>query len=293
MKTLLSPLSICCFLFSFSLSVVVGQETARDNDMLDSPDSNDGSLSWFAPLPPLLVDEGRPFIGSEDFMDLFTQDALWAKAAEYVHVFEFYGEWVENVPWTVHATDAELEQAVADLNGRGIAIAVEMSPLTRPDSCGTGVESWGGLPGGLNVANRIKKAGGTISFIAMDAPFFYASILDGPNSCQMAAETVAQEVADFIQAMQTIFPDIVVGDTEPLLAENVDASDYKNWIAIYREVTGANLPFFHLDVDFGRRDWPEASKELEVFAREQGIEFGIIYAGNREDPSDEYWLTSV
>ena len=32
---------------------------------------------------------------------------------------------------------------VRDLDRRGIAVAVEGSPLTRPDDCGTNLESWG------------------------------------------------------------------------------------------------------------------------------------------------------
>lgn len=38
-------------------------------------------------------------------MGLFEPDAPWAKAAEWIHVFKFYGEWVGTDPWNVYASD--------------------------------------------------------------------------------------------------------------------------------------------------------------------------------------------
>ncbi|HET7088577.1 MAG TPA: discoidin domain-containing protein [Anaerolineae bacterium] len=250
-------------------------------------------MIWFAPLPPLSVDEGRPFIGAEDFIDLFNPDAPWAQAANRIHVFKLYGEWVGTDPWNVHASDAELQQAVADLNRRGIALAMEAGPLEPTSTCGQGIEGFGGpLRSGIRDARRIKAAGGTLSFIALDEPFAFASIYDGPQACQWSPERVAREVGAYIQGMRTIFPDLIVGDTEPLWRD-VDVEDYKNWLRIFREVNGYDLAFFHLDVDFGRADWPEAAKELEDFARGWGIEFGIIYMGDGRALTDEAWLISA
>src|SRR5207249_3389867 len=75
-------------------------------------------LYWFAPLPPLPMTPGRPFIGSDDFMSLFTPDADWAEASGHLQVFKLYGEWV-----AYHATDQQLRRVVADLQRRGLALA--------------------------------------------------------------------------------------------------------------------------------------------------------------------------
>ncbi len=40
-----------------------------------------------------------------------------------------------------------------------------------------------------------------------------------------------------------------------------------------------------------RDDWPEAVIELEKFADDRGVEFGLYYLGDGADPSDETWLT--
>ena len=239
---------------------------------------------WFNPMP-------RNFGvgGSLDFMDLFEEDAPWPNAAKRVHVFELYGGWVSDFPWHNFATDAELRQVVADLNRRGIAIAFGASPLVPTETCGRGVEGFFGPEEGLRIARRIKEAGGIVRFVALDEPFAFGSLYSGPNACRWPAERVAQEVATYVAAIKSIFPDIIVGEDEPLW-KDVDTEEYKNWLNVYRAVTGSNLAFFHLDLDFSRPDWPEAARELESFARDRGIEFGIFYMGDADDVSDEEWL---
>jgi len=44
---------------------------------LPVPDLSVTPQYWFAPLPPMPTSEGRPFIGDEDFMQLFQQGAQW------------------------------------------------------------------------------------------------------------------------------------------------------------------------------------------------------------------------
>ena len=66
-----------------------------------------GDLTWFAPLPPMPTDVGRPFTGSDDFMDLFAPDAPWEAVASRLDVFKLYGEWV-----AYHATPEQLRSAV-------------------------------------------------------------------------------------------------------------------------------------------------------------------------------------
>jgi hypothetical protein len=131
-------------------------------------------LVWFAPLPIMPTHPGRPFIGSEDFMSLFEPDAPWQEAAGHIQVFKLYGEWVG-----AHATDAELRQAVTDIQRRGMALAVEAGPLDPPADCGQGVEGFAGKEEGRRIAARIQSAGGTLNDI--DEPYFLRTC-DGPNA---------------------------------------------------------------------------------------------------------------
>jgi hypothetical protein len=219
-------------------------------------------------------------------MLLFTEGASWEKAAGRVHVFELFGEWVA---W--HATDAQLRQVVADLKRRGIAIAFQAGPLS-PTTCGQGIEGFAGPEEGLRIARRIKQAGGTATYVIFDEPFFFAGLYDGPQACRWPAEKVAGEVAKYVDAIRTVFPQAVFGSSEPLLTTpHVAVDDLKTWIDAYEAATGSPLAFLHLDLDFVRDDWPQAAVELEEFARDRGVEFGIYYLGDWGDPSDEVWLT--
>jgi len=238
---------------------------------------------WFAPLPPMEIREGRPFIGSDDFMELFTADAPWSSAASRVQVFKLYGEWVSE-----DATDEELRTAIADLERRGIALAVEAGPLT-PFQCGQGIEGFAGIPEGLHIAQRIQEAGGTLQVVAFDEPFAFAHIYDGPNACHWTPEKIAGDLVTYMEKLRTIYPEVVFGDIEPLW-EDTDLDLYKTWIETYEAVTGAPLEFFILDVQFTRANWAQDAKELEDFARAHGVEFGMIYFGDWEDGSDEEWL---
>lgn len=239
-----------------------------------------GELAWFAPLPPLITGEGRPFTGSGDFMDLFVDGADWEAAAAHLEVFKLYGEWV-----AYGASDAELRAAVQGIRARGLALAVEAGPLDPPPDCGHGVEGFAGSEEGHRIARRIEDAGGTIDLIALDEPYYFASIYDGPGACHWPAEKVAAEVAEYIALMRSHFPDVVVGDTEPT-PHPVTAATYPDWLRTFRAVAGYDLAFLHLDIDWSRTDWPDLVESVVEFGRGFGVPVGMIYIGNGADPSD-------
>ncbi len=250
-------------------------------------DLSHSPLLWFGPLPPLQVTAGRSFTGSLDFMDLFKPDAPWQNAASHVQVFKLFGEWVSQ-----DATDVQLQQVFADLKRRGIAVDVDEGPLTPSSDCGSGVEGFAGISEGMRIARRVKAAGGTINLIDMDEPFVDASIYNGPNACHWSAEKVAQGVYEYVQAMKQQFPEAIIGTSEPFW-QGMKVEDLENYIEAYHKVSGSYFPFFHLDLDYGRADWPQVAKEMEAFCRARRIAFGMYYVGNRDDLSDEAWLAQA
>jgi hypothetical protein len=242
-------------------------------------------LTWFAPLPPLAVVPGRSYIGSEDFMDLFKPDAPWQEAASHVQVFKLYGEWVG------YASDSQLKQVVQDIQGRGIALAMEFGPLDAED-CGQGIEGFSGVSYAVTAAKRIKSAGGTLNLLAMDEPYYYAHVYDGANACYWDAKKIAGEINQFAQAMKAVFPDILIGDTEAL-AGSADAQAYKDWLKTFREVNGYDLAFLHMDVDWGRPTWAGEVSALIEYGDQVNVPIGIIYTGNGFDTTDEAWLSAA
>jgi hypothetical protein len=248
-------------------------------------DLNQVPLYWFAPLPPLPTGPGRPFTGAEDFLRLFDEEAPWGLAAERLQVFKLYGEWV-----AYQATDEELRLAVEGIRRRGLALAVEAGPIDPPGDCGQAVEGFAGIEEGRQIARRIQKAGGVIDLIAMDEPYYYGHFYDGPNACRWTDTRIAGEVGKFIQAMRLVFPNIIIGDTEPL-AGAAGAAEYQAWLVSFKAVNGYDLDFLHMDIDWSRPTWSGEVKELEAFGVERGIPVGIIYTGNFQDNSDESWLS--
>lgn len=250
----------------------------------EPPDLTADPLVWFAPLPPLPTGPGRPYTGSDDFMSLFTPDADWGPAGDRIDVFKLYGEWV-----AYQATAAELEAVVETLRRRHIALAVEAGPLDPTAACGQGIEGFAGREEGLRIANRIRAAGGRLDLIGMDEPWFYGHVYDGPRACRWPPERIAQGVVDFVAAIRTVHPDVIVGDTEAVTRE-MDPARLVSWLDAYHAVAGEPLPFVHLDIDFGSPGWPEMVASLRAAGERRGTAVGLIVFGDPSDPTDEAWF---
>jgi hypothetical protein len=219
------------------------------------------------------------FDGSNDYFDLFADDAEWPLAAKRVRVFKIYGSWVAN-----YATDEELRTVVQGLSRRGIALGLEIGAFLATPECGSGIE---GFDGSLETIDRIKRAGGTVAFVAFDEPLAFGHVYQGPNSCHWTMEEAAQRAAAFAAALRGALPGVVIGDIEPLWTE-ISAEDIGTWLQAFARAAGQTFGFLHLDVDWGRPEWPGVALDAERAARERGVPLGIIYNGGDAD-SDERW----
>jgi hypothetical protein len=235
---------------------------------LAPPDLSARPLTWFAPLPPM---PGRT--GSADFMDQFVATAPWAAAASHVDVYKLYGEWV-----AYHATDAQLQAAVRGIAERGLAVAVEVGPLDHPADCGEGVESFAGVDEGRLIAERIRAAGGRIDVLALDEPYFFAHVYSGAGACHWDVARIATAVVTYRTAMRGLFPDLVVGDTEPTPAPVV-TDGVAAWLDAYRAAGGEPFAFLHLDIDWSRAGWPALAQAIAAAARARDVPIGMIYNG--------------
>lgn len=248
------------------------------------PSLNQRPLIWFGPLDPSPPDASRPFSGQPDFFNLFKEDAHWTMAAQRVHVFRLYGGWVA---WS--ASDAELQQVVGELNRRGIAISFEAGALTPTEACTGEIEGFAGRQEGIRIAQRIMAVGGIVRFVEVDHAFDAGTYAD-PSMCRRTPEEIARDVADYVETIRSIFPDVVVGDT---ITAQLDVNQIALWVDTYRAVAGEDLGFLHLDVPTGVPRWPQKVKEIEDYLRSQGIEFGIFYIGDWDAFNDEDWLSQA
>jgi hypothetical protein len=220
---------------------------------------------------------------------LFAPSASWSNAASHVQVFKIANsEFLGNLPGVL--TDGQWRQVFADLNRRGIDLAIDWGPLT-PEGCGVGIEGFEGAAA-LDMANKIKTLGGNLKYIAMDEPFSGAALATGPTACHWTARQTAANALRAIAQVRTVFPDVIVGDIEVIPANEAPTDwvrRYADWLDAWQEVSGAPLPFFHFDVNWSvlwRPDVEAMRHELES----RRIPFGMIYNGYWEDITDTDWV---
>lgn len=230
---------------------------------------------------------------SSDYLDLFKPDAPWQKVSQRTKVFMTNGGLI------LRESDAVLQTVFADLKRRHIALAVEMGLLSGKDSsgkqeCGVGVEGFGAPDTAKVIAERIRKNGGELRYVAMDEPLFFGHHFGGKNACQWSMNDVARDIAPRAAALREIFPAVEIGDVEPVgAAENVPpdwVEEIAQWTQVYQQVVGQKLSFFHADVVW-TSPWQQQLAAIKRVAHERGLKFGVIYdgGGTGKQESDELW----
>jgi hypothetical protein len=241
---------------------------------------------WFCPMDPLL----RPEVGyggSPHYMDLFRPDAPWTRATSRVAVFKIYPQWIAG------ATDADLRRQFADLQRRGIALALEAGVLTRVGDLGLGVEGFGG-DGLLPMVQRIQRDGGTLRYVAMDEPLFFGTVSTRSHAPRWTPQQAVDNAAVNIRAVRAEFPGVQFGDIEPVGASPLP-DELRNYRDGWRAFAAAGLPlaFFDADLAWQKPDVMTHLTAVRQAAREQGLPFGLIVNGNPHDPTDAAWLESA
>ena len=240
---------------------------------------------WFNGIAPIYARPADPSTGA-DFQDLFRLDAPWAEAASKVRVFKVSADLLSRGP------DDLLAALIADLKRRRIALALEGLMLTAnltPGGCGRGIEGYTGPDHMVRIAERIKRLGGRLDYVAMDEPLWYGHHFAGPNACRLSMPALAAEIAQKIAAMRRVFPDLRVGDIEPVGSPRVAGwvDTLMRWAREYEVATGEKMAFLHADVQW-HGPWKSDLKDLAQRLRGAGISFGIIYNGDVSDPPDQW-----
>jgi hypothetical protein len=257
---------------------------------------------WLGPqasVPP------SPLSRAVDMLEMFTPEAPWQQAAANVKVFKLYASFLGGAP------QDQVDKIVADLNRRHIALGLEAGVMnigpksTNPPCGGLGLVEGYGIPAvARNISQKIKKAGGVISYLAMDEPLWYGHYYKGrPGAqpgCQSSIDEIVKLMAPTLGVYREEFPDIVVGEVEPTdVAEQSNwQADLSAWATQFRQSTGKPLAFLQFDVLWNR---PNEDKIVVGFFRyaeameRQALlgKIGIIYNGSPQDKSDEAWVRSA
>jgi hypothetical protein len=255
---------------------------------------------WIAPqasVPP------SPLNRAVDFLDMFKSDAPWRDAARVISVFKLYGSYLE------HAPQDQVNLIVNNLNSRRISIAVEAgvmnTPTAKPECGGPGVEGYSTIARAKLISGKIKKAGGSIAYVAMDEPLWFGRYYKGlpgkQPGCRLSVEKVIDLVMPVLRVYRDEFPTVKIGDIEPsgVAYQPEWQSETRRWLQGLRERLGSRISFMQLDVPFSAGSQQVAAglrfyDHLEVLRAESLVnDVGIIYNGLPNDRTNKEWIDSA
>lgn len=264
------------FLVLLAAILVVGASSA-------APTATPKPLVWFSPWPS--GDEDN--VGSVDYMDLFARNAPWSQAASRVHIFK-----LPATTFFSRLTPARLKRIVSDLKRRHIALGVEVAALPStltPRSCGAAVEGFNAVQDpAFILASKIINVGGTLAYAAIDNPYYFGHVYDGPDACHWSPWKIAKELGRYVKRLRGFFPKLVIGNIEGL-GNGISSDELVRWMDTYKRATRTRLGFLHIDLDYGTQRWAQEVHKVQDAAHARGIPFGLIYIGEPGVGTDEDW----
>jgi hypothetical protein len=260
-------------------------------------------LSAGAPVPQIwlsLGGQGQPPESNKSWYVLFYQpDAPWPEFMNHVQVVGMLTQVLEKI------SDANLAKIVARLREKHIALGVEMLAqaytlpgVDAPPGCGGGVEGYAAPAETAAIAAKLKRAGATLQYIAMDEPLWFGHYYNEKNACHSSIDNVVARVAANMREYQKVFPDVIIGDGEPfpsITAQPHWQNDYRQWLQTFKAVIGKPLSFTAVDINWGHKEWPESVRAFANFARDVHMPIGMIYnaAPPNKTMTNEEWLNDA
>jgi hypothetical protein len=219
-------------------------------------------------------------------------------AATYMEIFAPNASWHADVLKTstqffMRAKDNEIVQMTDMLRARHIALAMEGLMMVGTKRCGTGFEGYEGPQAIPGVAERVRRLGGTIEYVAMDEPLTFGHFSTRVGACQDSVDSIASQLVDNVHALKSAFPNIKIGDIEPLDDRTADRLDTMLAFAdAFKKATGEPLAFYHADVNWGSH-WRPQLAEWKRRMHAAGMRLGVIFNGDNNAPSDKQWTDSA
>jgi len=176
-------------------------------------------------------------------------------------------------------------------------LGIDFGALIPNGTCGNngtfGIEGFSGPPLAYSFSLQIQSLGGTIDYIAFDEPLHFGHTYTGPLECLMSIDEVAIMTAQTVMTFESVFPNIVCGDIEPVWYIDPNwASDMIQWIQTYPLYTGKPLAFLHVDTDF--RVLNITIPPLISIVNNASVHFGAIFNGlNWPSNTSGSWISQA
>ena len=235
---------------------------------------------WVALAPGHQRPNGT-FAGAADFADLFSPGAPWSTVAGRVGVFKIYPELVRD------GSDAELRRLLDGLAARKIALGLEIPVLVDTvGSCTPGKPKSRWM---LGFVERLRKLGADLRYLAAVGPLVDGHVSIKPGYCHLPIPDVADDAAHTIAEMRKIYPELQVGEIEPV-GHRKDYPDWRElgaWFNAFSKAAGRPPAFLHVDITWGL-PWRDDLLSVARQTRAAGIPFGAIYNAEGSSADADY-----
>lgn len=267
---------------------------ANESGPNPAPDPGPGSAAphgmiWLAFKSPVPVWNSFP----PDFMGLFTKPALWPRALKAVRVYKFYGQFLSTSIPNGGSSDADFKTALDFLKMNNIAIAVEMGLLASSGLCGQ-VEGFCGEEVEAKL-KRLKQFSADLAYIAMDEPVYFGNFSQDKKAPHWSLEQVADNLAKQVAIVRKYYPDVKVGDIEPVAGTSSAAylQALQRWPVVFERATGTPLRFFHGDVMWKTPNAKKTLAQIHKTMKSANVDFGIIYNAGIGAENDVEWTAAA
>jgi len=220
--------------------------------------------------------------GQVDANELFDQAASWPTAASQVEVIAFTAWWLGSM------SDAELSRAIAWMKAHHVAMALEIEGLPSNPTCSGGIEGFEDLSLAKSQIARLVRLDASPKYAAMDEPLWGGHYWNAVGACRYSFDALGQEIDRMVGLYKSAFPQIVVGDIEPVQAITAYPSwdtDLTQFLTAYHKYVGSPLGFFQFDIDY-TGNWAIPSRKIAAALAARGVPIGLIYRAMRSDTSD-------
>lgn len=223
---------------------------------------------WFAPNHyEFLLDEKRSkYLGDYD-----------------ISVFQFYAGYLERLD------DKMMRNEFATLKKHNIAISIEAPPLVVPN-LGRASEGFGHKDSIKNLLVRIKSNGGDIKFITMDEPIMAWYKMHNHSLSDSDIRKLVEELSEVTNDIYSIFPNVKIGDVEPLNQFDGDEEMiFSSFIDYYNKRFENKLSFLHYDLSWGG-GWKSKISSLIGLADNKSINTGVIFNSQNTGGTTTSWM---
>ncbi len=225
--------------------------------------------------------------GALDFYDFMSPKSNDQTTLRIIKVFKFYSQFFDE------ASDEKIRSVLSFLDKRGIAVALESSILTSTARCGENVEAYGaGAPSARSKAAKIKRLGGNLRYIAMDEPLWYGRFYEGHGACHASIDDLVGDLAKSVAAFRDVFPDVRVGDIEPIGRDGKVIGALPEWLAAIKATTRKPLDFFQADIVWDS-SWGFPLRRAAQSLSENEVTLGVIFNGSDYTLTATQWTASA